>query len=69
MQFDTLLLHPDEAASPSAPGTPLNMTQAFADSVDSVLDAALALNPWLSGTKLVVKPDQLIKRRYKDKVS
>lgn len=34
--------------------------------IDIILDQALEKNPWLSCTKLVCKPDMLIKRRGKN---
>ncbi|KAJ2722924.1 ATP citrate lyase subunit 1 [Coemansia sp. Benny D115] len=37
----------------------------IAEAVEAALDRAERLNPWLATTKLVAKPDQLIKRRGK----
>ncbi|KAJ1899961.1 ATP citrate lyase subunit 1, partial [Kickxella alabastrina] len=40
-------------------------TDQIAEAVEAALDRAELLNPWLQTTKLVAKPDQLIKRRGK----
>ncbi|KAI8907967.1 citrate synthase-like protein [Gorgonomyces haynaldii] len=61
-QAQTSFLTPAKMASLSFDNT----HQDFAKHVEQVFQDAEAQNPWLKSTKLVCKPDQLIKRRGKN---
>ncbi|KAJ1557678.1 citrate synthase, partial [Nowakowskiella sp. JEL0078] len=65
LAFDTSLIDPKQGDSDTPEVREINFKTKFLPHVHDVLDKAESKYQWIHSTKLVVKPDQLIKRRGK----